>query len=156
VTLLHLRLQHLIDCLAHVSGERTVARKVVSFALVGAVNAVVDTAVFFSVLIYLNSSLVLANVVSWLVAVTSSYVMNSLTTFAAESGRNLRFGDYLRFVGSGVIAVTATTITVVLAAKFMPIWAAKGIAILVSLVVNFSITHFIVFRPAGRRVSGAR
>ena len=45
------------------------------------------------------------------------------------------------------MAVTASTITVVLAAQFMPVWAAKAIAILVSFVVNFSITHFVVFRP---------
>jgi len=28
----------------------------------------------------------------------------------------------------------------------MPVWAAKAIAILVSFAVNFSITHFVVFR----------
>ena len=49
------------------------------------------------------------------------------------------------------MAVTASTITVVLAAKFMPVWAAKAIAILVSFAVNFSITHFVVFRAKGER-----
>ena len=29
----------------------------------------------------------------------------------------------------------------------MPVWAAKAIAILVSFAVNFTITHFVVFRP---------
>ena len=29
----------------------------------------------------------------------------------------------------------------------MPVWSAKAIAILVSFIVNFSITHFVVFRP---------
>jgi putative flippase GtrA len=73
--------------------------------------------------------------------------MNSLTTFSAETGGRLRFKDYAGFVGSGIVAVTASTITVVIAAKFMPVWAAKGIAILVSFAVNFSITHFVVFKP---------
>jgi putative flippase GtrA len=31
------------------------------------------------------------------------------------------------------------------------VWAAKAIAILVSFAVNFSITHFVVFRPKGER-----
>ena len=73
--------------------------------------------------------------------------MNSFTTFAAETGRALRLKDYAAFVGSGLAAVIATTITVVIAANFMPVWAAKGVAILVSFAVNFSITHFVVFRP---------
>ena len=50
-----------------------------------------------------------------------------------------------------VDAVTASTIAVVIAAKFMPVWGAKAIAILVSFAVNFSITHFVVFRPKGER-----
>ena len=126
--------------------ERAVALKAVSFALVGLVNTAVDAAVFFLLLAYVTPSLVVANVTAWFVANTGSYVMNSLTTFSAETGGRLRFKDYAGFVGSGLVAVTASTITVVVAAQFMPVWAAKGIAILVSFAVNFSITHFVVFR----------
>ena len=83
---------------------------------------------------------------AWFIANTGSYVMNSFTTFSAETGGKLSLKHYAGFVGSGLVAVTASTITVVLAAKFMPVWAAKAIAILVSFVVNFSITHLVVFR----------
>jgi putative flippase GtrA len=41
----------------------------------------------------------------------------------------------------------------VFAAKLMPVWAAKAIAIGVSFVVNFTITHFVVFRPKGERAN---
>ena len=134
--------------------ERKFAFKAVSFALVGLVNTAVDATIFFLLLAYATSSLIVANVGAWFIAVTGSYVMNSFTTFAAETGRQLRLKDYLGFVASGLAAVTATTITVVVAAKFMPIVAAKGIAILVSFAVNFSITHFVVFRP--KAVDGER
>ena len=126
--------------------ERAVALKAVSFALVGLVNTAVDAAVFFLLLAYVTPSLVVANVTAWFIANTGSYVMNSFTTFSAETGGRLRLKHYAGFVGSGIVAVTASTITVVIAAKFMPVWAAKGIAILVSFAVNFSITHFVVFR----------
>jgi len=126
--------------------ERAVTLKAVSFALVGLVNTAVDATVFFFLLGFVTSSLVIANVTAWFVANTGSYVMNSLTTFSAETGGRLRPKDYAGFVGSGLVAVTASTITVVIAAKFMPVWAAKAIAILVSFAVNFSITHFVVFR----------
>ena len=131
--------------------ERAVALKALSFALVGLINTAVDAAIFFLLLGYVTSSLVIANVTAWFVANTGSYVMNSLTTFSAETGGRLRFKDYAGFVGSGLVAVTASTITVVVAAQFMPVWAAKAIAILVSFAVNFSITHFVVFRPKSER-----
>ena len=48
---------------------------------------------------------------------------------------------------SGIAGVIANTTTVVIAAQFVPVWAAKLIAILVGFVVNFSLSHFVVFRP---------
>jgi len=127
--------------------QRAVSLKALSFATVGVVNTAVDATVFFLLLAYATSSLVAANVGGWLVAVSGSYVMNSFTTFSAETGGKLRLKDYAGFVGSGIVAVIATTTTLVIAAQFMPVWAAKGLAILVSFAVNFSITHFVVFRP---------
>ena len=49
--------------------------------------------------------LIPANVLAWLVAVSGSYVMNSFITFAAESGRQLRWRDYGAFVASGIAGV---------------------------------------------------
>jgi putative flippase GtrA len=126
--------------------RRAVSLKALSFATVGLINTAVDATVFFLMLGFVTSSLIVANVSAWLVAVTGSYVMNSVTTFSAETGGRLRLKDYAGFVGSGLVAVIATTTTVVLAANYLPVWAAKGVAILVSFVVNFSITHFVVFR----------
>ena len=77
--------------------------------------------------------------------------MNSFVTFAAESGRKLRLWDYGRFVGSSVLAMVASTATLVVAARYLglPVYAAKGLAIGVSFLVNFSMSHFVVF-PARR------
>jgi putative flippase GtrA len=137
----------LLDRLLAAWRERAVALKAVSFALVGLVNTAVDATVFFLLLGFVTSSLVIANVTAWFIANTGSYVMNSFTTFSAETGGKLRLKHYAGFVGSGIVAVTASTIAVVIAAEFMPVWGAKAIAILVSFAVNFTITHFVVFRP---------
>ena len=128
-----------------------VSLKAVSFALVGLINTAVDAAIFFLLLAYITPSLVIANVTAWFIANIGSYVMNSFTTFSAETGGKLSLKHYAGFVGSGLVAVTVSTITIVIAAKFMPVWAAKAIAILVSFVVNFSITHFVVFRTKDER-----
>ena len=143
---LPLPLENLRTRLTDAWQRRAVSLKALSFATVGLINTAVDATVFFLMLGFVTSSLIVANVSAWLIAVTGSYVMNSFTTFSAETGGRLRLKDYAGFAGSGLVAVIATTTTVVLAANYLPVWAAKGVAILVSFVVNFSITHFVVFR----------
>src|SRR4051795_10190884 len=135
--------------------ERAVALKALSFAVVCLINTAVDATIFFLLLAYATSSLVVANVAAWFIANTGSYVMNSFTTFSAETGGRVSLRHYAGFVGSGMVAVTASTIAVVIAARFvgLPIWAAKAIAILVSFAVNFSITHFVVFRTKSERIA---
>ncbi len=151
--------------------NRAVSLKAISFALVGVVNTVIDYSVFllaraayahmpaalalfgwFSTVCRCGEPetvlLIAANVSSWLVAVTGSYVMNSSITFAAESGRQLRWWAYVTFVVSGIAGLIANTATLVFAAQvlLLPIWVAKAVAILASFIVNFSLSHFVVFR----------
>jgi putative flippase GtrA len=130
--------------------ERMVVLKALSFGTIGIVNTIVDASFFFLALWLLTSSLVVANVLSWLVAVSGSYVMNTFITFAAESGRTLRLADYGRFVTSGIVGLIANTTTLLVAATVMPVWGAKALAILASFLVNFSLSHFVVFRPRGQ------
>lgn len=120
--------------------------KAVSFASVGLVNTLVDLGLFLLALKYLTSSLVIANLLAWTIAVSGSYVMNSYITFAAESGRRLTPKAYLAFVVSQVVGLIAATATLVLSALAMPVLYAKLLAIGVSFLVNFSISHFVVFR----------
>ena len=120
--------------------------KAMSFAAIGVINSLVDLALFLLALRYLTASLVAANVMAWCVAVTGSYVMNSFITFAAESGRQLSVRAYLGFVASQLLGLIAATTTLVLAATMLPVLYAKLLAIGVSFLVNFSISHFVVFR----------
>jgi putative flippase GtrA len=151
--------------------NRALTLKAVAFGLVGVVNTAVDYCVFLlaraafhhssSALAAFGSvadacqcgnaatvSLIAANTISWLVAVTGSYVMNSSITFAAESGRKLTWRAYLTFVASGVAGWLANTATLLVAAEvlLLPVWLAKIVAILASFIVNFSFSHFVVFR----------
>src|SRR5579862_7160793 len=92
--------------------------------------------------------LIAANMTSWIVAVSASYIMNSSITFAAESGRKLHWRPYLKFIVAGIAGLIANTATLVFAAQILllPVYVAKAIAILASFVVNFSLSHFVVFR----------
>lgn len=154
--------------------NRALSMKAISFGLVGAVNTVVDYSVFLVARAALSGSaavlwvfgalanschcgsagtilLIAANILSWTVAVTGSYIMNSSITFAAELGRKLRWRDYFSFVASGIAGMMANTATLLVAAQLLllPVWLAKMIAILASFGVNFSLSHFVVFRSRG-------
>ena len=120
--------------------------KAMSFASVGLINTLVDLCLFLLALKVLTSSLIVANVLSWTVAVTGSYVMNSFITFAAESGRRLRWRTYATFVASQALGLLASTATLVAAAQFVPVLFAKLLAIGAAFLVNFSMSHFVVFR----------
>ena len=133
--------------------ERAITLKALSFAAVGVVNTLVDYSVFLAAYYLLELPLIPANVLAWLIAVSGSYAMNSFITFAVESGRQLRWRDYGAFVASGVAGVIANTATLVIASHWLSVPSAKLLAIAASFVVNFSLSHFVVFRtrqrPAG-------
>ena len=139
-------LQNLIDRLTVAWHERAVALKAISFALVGMVNTAIDFSVFWTAAHFLGWPLVPANVLAWLVAVSFSYAMNSLITFGPESGRILRWRDYATFAASGVAGMVSSTATLFALSYVMPVLAAKLISIAVSFAVNFSLSHFVVFR----------
>ncbi len=169
-------LHKLKDSIAARWHQRAVSLKAVSFAFVGVINAAVDYGVFFLALAVLSRSnavyglaervahscqclnaeswiIIPANIFAWLVAVSGSYVMNSFTTFAVESGRKLSWRAYAKFVASGTAGVTANTTTVVIAVYFVPVWLAKLMAVFVGFIVNFSLSNFVVFRPRNRDAS---
>jgi putative flippase GtrA len=139
-----------------------VLRKAISFGLIGVVNTAVDFGVFMFGIKVLGLAIVPANVLSWLIAISGSYVMNSFITFAAESGRHLKWRDYATFVASGTVGLVANTATVVVASSLLvsvvtdPRPVAKLLAIGVSFIVNFSMSHFVVFRPRRQPASEPR
>ncbi len=142
-----------------IEARLVIMKKAVSFGLVGIVNAGIDFAVFWTAIHALSLAEIPANVIAWMVAVSASYVMNSFTTFAAESGRKLRWRGYGTFVASGVAGMVASTTALVIAEWLMRtlitdynlrLAIAKIGAIGVSFLVNFSLSHFVVFRPRHR------
>jgi len=150
---------------------RALSLKAAAFALIGVVNTAIDYCVFLAArAAYAGSPsavaafdalsascrcgssrtllLIAANMTSWIVAVSGSYVMNSSITFAVESGRRLRWRAYLAFLVAGIVGLVANTAVLVFAAQMLmlPLYAAKALAVLASFIVNFSLSHFIVFR----------
>src|ERR1700704_3886256 len=154
--------------------DRAIGLKAASFAIIGVVNTLVDLGIFLLARELFRSpfftdmlgrvaefcqcgtadklALIPANVVAWAVAVSGSYVLNSLVTFSAESGRQLRLRAFGTFVASGVAGLIANTTTVYVLSYFISEIAAKVCAIAASFAVNFSLSHFVVFRTRQPRI----
>jgi putative flippase GtrA len=130
--------------------NRVVSFQAVVYALVGVVNTAVDYGVFLTAHAVLALPLVAANTLSWMIAVSFSYMSHSTITFAAESGRKLRWSAYFTFVASGIAGWLANTAALVVAVEVLllplPVWLAKLVAVMASFIVNFSLSHFVVFR----------
>jgi putative flippase GtrA len=69
-------------------------------------------------------------------------LLNSRFTF----GKPLRFQDYLFFATTQVGGLIANTVTLLLAAPYVPLLIAKIFGIGAGFVVNFSLARLIVFR----------
>jgi putative flippase GtrA len=134
--------------------RRVMMLKAISFASIGVINTQVDLGIFLLALQYLTNTLVAANVLAWTIAVSGSYVMNSFVTFAAESGRKLTWRAYITFVASQILGLIANTATLVVAAMFLPVVVAKLLAIGAGFLVNFSMSHFVVFRSSKPGATG--
>jgi putative flippase GtrA len=128
--------------------NRAVSFKAAVYALVGVVNTAVDYGVFLAAHAVLGLPLVAANTLSWMAAVSGSYMLNSTITFAAESGRKLRWSVYFAFAASGIAGWLANTAALLVAVEvlLLPVWLAKLLAVMASFIVNFSLSHFVVFR----------
>src|SRR5262247_1614734 len=90
----------LLDRLRLLLRDRAFMVKAISFACVGVVNTLIDFGVFSLTHLYFGLPIVVANAISWTVAVTGSYVMNSQITFAAESQRKLSLKAYVGFIAA--------------------------------------------------------
>lgn len=128
--------------------RRGVLAKLFSFASIGVVNVAVDVTVFSLAYRVLHLPLILSNVIAWAVAVSGSYAMNTKITFGRETGGAFRLGQYVRFAASGILGVVVATAILVSLSDYCGVLIAKLISIVAAFGVNFSMSHFLVFRAA--------
>jgi putative flippase GtrA len=142
-----MEIPHAFDSLLRRLGlDRAVVLKAASFAMIGFVNSGIDFGVFTFTYYYLDWPIMIANPIAWLMAVSNSYTMNSMITFAAETGRRLNGKSYITFILTQAGGLIANTATVFILSQFFPAWMAKIPAIGASFIVDFTLSHLVVFR----------
>jgi putative flippase GtrA len=125
--------------------RRLLVGQVIRFGIVGVINFGLDAVIFFLALAAITNSLVAANVVAWLVAVSSSYVLNTRFTFAAHA-EPFSARAWALFALSQTGGLVGNTAVVLIAAPYMPLVAAKVLAVLAGFVVNFVLARLVIFR----------
>ena len=141
-------MESLTNQIAAALHNRTLAIKLLGLPMIGVVNTIIDISIFTAAYKIFALPLIASNVFAWLVAVSASYLMNTSITFGRETGGIFTWKDYSCFAISGVIGAIVATATHV--SHYTAIFVAKLISIVAAFVVNFSVSHFIIFRPIGR------
>lgn len=111
------------------------------FCAVGAVNTVVDFGVFFLCYYGLRWPLLLANGIAFSAAVTGGYHLNKNWTFRGGSG-----GSIIKFAVVALGGLAVSSLVIYFASLYMPVIAAKIVAIGAALVWNYAGSSLFVFR----------
>jgi putative flippase GtrA len=139
-------MERIVKTIVDAWNRRSFLAKIFSFASVGAVNVLVDVSIFTILVQVLHLQLIPSNILSWIVAVTGSYMLNSKITFGRETGGLLSLGRYLRFAASGVLGLIVGTTVLVVVSNYTTVPIGKLASIAGGFLVNFYMSHFVVFR----------
>lgn len=114
---------------------RSLGSKAIRFGLVGIVNTITDIAAFAMLLAVLPP--LAANVLSWLIAVSLSYVLNSRWSFERD-GTVPELRSFIRFAGLGaLISLGISSGAIVALTGLIGVWPAKLLGVAVAAVLNF-------------------
>lgn len=133
------------------SGIRTTLSRFVSFGAVGVLGFVVDAGVLHVMLRSTHSGFYLGRVVSFLCAVTATWILNRTFTFRGVAGQSGMHHEWLRYLGANSMgALINLGLYSVLVAHVAAFAATPAMAVaagsLSGLVVNFALTKTYVFR----------
>ena len=115
---------------------RSHPRRIATFVGVGAVNTAIDISAFALLYGVAGLNVVSSNVLAFLIAVTNSYALNFLITFADRRSRGA-FKSVAKFLCVAVVAMGVSTAIVYLMSMLMHPLIAKLIATVASTAINY-------------------
>ena len=120
------------------------------FAVVGAINTVIDYAVFWALISFTPLSPILANVISFSLGAANSFLMNSTITFGGPHTNHCSYKSAQRFVLVVFLCLALSTAIVAVGVQFIHPLAAKLISIIVNFTVGYLLSSRFVFRVQSR------
>lgn len=146
------------------------SNKIIRFFCVGVINTIVDFSILNILVDFLHLFPLVANLISASISITISYFMNHYVVFRiSEKHTTKKFIHFFVATGSGILVVQSAIIYIVITLLnlHLPIIKeiltslhlnsvkiqtailniAKLAAVLVAMVWNFMIYHFVIFKP---------
>jgi dolichol-phosphate mannosyltransferase len=110
----------------------------IKFSLVGASNTLIHLAILYILTEYLGFYYLLASFIGFVIAVTNSFILNTLWTFKKDIKEKVGF-RYSKFFTISVIAALINISLLYIITEYFGIWyiLSQIIATSVSLIVNF-------------------
>lgn len=115
------------------------------FTIVGVVNTAIDFSIFYALYDIYDVNFLIAHISAFFIALINSFFFNALWTFK-NLKRSQLAKQVLSFFIIGLIGLTLSTSSIYLASIYTNIYIAKILAMVVSLVWNYSGSWFFVFK----------
>lgn len=126
----------------------------VKFGCVGVINTIIDTVVFFVLCDVMGMYEVGANVAAYVTSATNSYLMNSRFVYK-ESKYTLK--KYFHFLAGNITVLLISTAALAAFSGFFEVKViAKLITVPVTVILNFCIQRFIVFKKSADKINDKR
>ena len=125
--------------------SRSHPRRIAIFIGTGAINTAIDVSAFACLYGLAGLHVVPANMLAFLIAVTNSYAMNFLFTFADRRSVRGTLQGFARFLSVAILAMCVSTAIVYLVSIMMHPMIAKLVATAASTAINYVGCYRFVF-----------
>lgn len=122
----------------------------IRFGCVGVINTMIDTGVFFLLCDVAGVWELAANIAAYIVSATNSYFMNSRFVYRADG---YSFKKYIQFLAGNVFVLIVSSVSLAVFARFFDVkTVAKLITVPITVVLNFAVQRFIVFKKSADKI----
>lgn len=122
----------------------------IKFGCVGVLNTIIDTAVFFLLCDKLSLNEVISNMSAYLFSSANSYFMNSKFVYKAAK---YSLKKYIHFICGNVLVLIISSLSVMIFASFFEVKTlAKLISMPITIVLNFIIQRFVIFKKSADKI----
>lgn len=115
------------------------------FCLVGVLNTLIDFLTFIILYYVFHVSLIVSNIIAFLLATINSYFLNKNWTFKVTA-HETSLKEFIIFIAVTLTGLCVSCIVLFFGSQFIPEYAAKVVAIAFSLTCNYLGSKFIVFK----------
>ena len=124
-----------------------ITKEFIKFAIVGVINTIIHLAVLFILTEFFSVWYILSSFLAFLIAVTNSFVMNTLWTFR-KNIKHKTVTKYGKFFTISVITALSNLFFLYIFTEFWGLWymLSQFIAIVLTLMMNFFGNKFWTFK----------